>query len=43
MRLLVTDEAEGLEPSGVATGCTTAPLPDRIDSDPAGKGLKRLS
>ncbi|GFM88781.1 hypothetical protein PSCICO_41800 [Pseudomonas cichorii] len=43
MRLLVTDEAEGLEPSGLATGCTTAALPVQIGSDPAGKGFKRLS
>jgi len=43
MRLLVTDGAEGLEPFGVATDCTTAPLLDQNNTDPAVKGIKRLS
>ncbi|WP_267872185.1 hypothetical protein [Pseudomonas syringae] len=43
MRLLVTYEAGGLEPFGVATECTTAPLLDQTWSDPAGKGIERLS
>ncbi|KPW35180.1 MULTISPECIES: hypothetical protein [Pseudomonas] len=43
MRLLVTDEAVGLEPFGVATERTTAALLDQNGSDPAGKSIKRLS
>ncbi|WP_259641120.1 hypothetical protein [Pseudomonas caricapapayae] len=43
MRLLVTDEAVGLEPFGVATECTTAPLLDQDRPGPAGKGIKTLS